>query len=200
VRFGPGLWPGPRRQARWVGIRSPGSRVGACAHRLGDATEGSALDAGGADPDNARQGGPGDCDLHPANRLAWREYDGLVLLVWRGIRGRYGEDRCGRWRGSRARQPPHPQGLRPKDASEAAAQRRRDPVTPAADDRSPRRSTHSRLLAPAYLTKLYRELATSGGRDGTGLYPRTVEYVHAVLRKAFRDAVVVDQILPSNPV
>jgi hypothetical protein len=50
--------------------------------------------------------------------------------------GRYGEDRCGRWRGSRAWQP-HPQGLRPKDASEAAAQRRRDPGDPAADDRSP---------------------------------------------------------------
>jgi hypothetical protein len=31
------------------------SRVGACAHRLGDATGGSALDAGGASPDNARQ-------------------------------------------------------------------------------------------------------------------------------------------------
>jgi integrase len=55
-------------------------------------------------------------------------------------------------------------------------------------------------IIPARLTKLYRELATSGGRDGTGLSPRTVEYVHAVLRKAFRDAVVVDQILPSNPV
>jgi integrase len=55
-------------------------------------------------------------------------------------------------------------------------------------------------ITPARLTKLYRELATSGGRDGAGLSPRTVEYVHAVLRKAFRDAVVVDQILPSNPV
>jgi integrase len=32
------------------------------------------------------------------------------------------------------------------------------------------------------------------------LSPRTIEYVHAVLRKAFRDAVVVDQLLPSNPV
>jgi integrase len=56
------------------------------------------------------------------------------------------------------------------------------------------------LLAPARLTRLYRELATSGGRNGAGLSPRTVEYVRAVLRKAFRDAVVVDQILPSNPV
>lgn len=55
-------------------------------------------------------------------------------------------------------------------------------------------------ITPARLTKLYRELAASGGRDRTGLSPRTVEYVHAVLRKAFRDAVVVDQILPSNPV
>jgi integrase len=55
-------------------------------------------------------------------------------------------------------------------------------------------------ITPARLTKLYRELAASGGRDGAGLSPRTVEYVHAVLRKAFRDAVVVDQILPSNPV
>ena len=55
-------------------------------------------------------------------------------------------------------------------------------------------------MSPARLTKLYRELATNGGRDSAGLSPRTVEYVHAVLRKAFRDAVVVDQILPSNPV
>jgi integrase len=56
------------------------------------------------------------------------------------------------------------------------------------------------LLAPARLTKLYRELATGGGRNGAGPSPHTVEYVHAVLRKAFRHAVVVDQILPSNPV
>lgn len=27
-----------------------------------------------------------------------------------------------------------------------------------------------------------------------------MEYVHAILRKAFRDAVVVDQVLASNPV
>ena len=42
--------------------------------------------------------------------------------------------------------------------------------------------------------------AVRGSRDGAGLSPRTVEYVHAVLRKAFRDAVVVDQFLLSNPV
>jgi integrase len=55
-------------------------------------------------------------------------------------------------------------------------------------------------IRPAQITKLYRDLLTTGGRSGAGLSPRTVEYVHAVLRKAFRDAVVVDQLLPSNPV
>lgn len=39
----------------------------------------------------------------------------------------------------------------------------------------------------------------TGHRGGTGLSPRTVEYVHAILHKAFRDAVVVDQVLASNP-
>ena len=34
------------RPAGSAGLR--GSKVGACAHRLGDATEGNALDAGGA--------------------------------------------------------------------------------------------------------------------------------------------------------
>jgi integrase len=55
-------------------------------------------------------------------------------------------------------------------------------------------------VRPATITKLYRDLAVNGGRDGAGLSPRTIEYVHAVLRKAFRDAVTVDQLLPSNPV
>ena len=54
-------------------------------------------------------------------------------------------------------------------------------------------------MRPARLTRLYRDLATTGGRAGTGLSPRTVEYVHAILHKAFRDAVVVDQVLASNP-
>jgi integrase len=55
-------------------------------------------------------------------------------------------------------------------------------------------------VRPARITKLYRDLATSGGRGGKGLSSRTVAYVHAVLRKAFGDAVRVDQLLPSNPV
>jgi integrase len=55
-------------------------------------------------------------------------------------------------------------------------------------------------VRPARITKLYRDLVTSGGRNGKGLSPRTVAYVHAVLRKAFGDAVRVDQLLASNPV
>jgi len=60
---------------------------------------------------------------------------------------------------------------------------------------------HMRLqgVQPAALTKLYRDLRETGGVRGTGLSPRTVDYVHAVLRKAFNDAVRVDQILTSNP-
>ena len=55
-------------------------------------------------------------------------------------------------------------------------------------------------INPARITRLYRDLMTGGGRNGKGLSHRTVSYVHAVLRKAFRDAVVVEQLLPSNPV
>jgi integrase len=54
-------------------------------------------------------------------------------------------------------------------------------------------------IRPARITKLYSDLGTTGGRDGSGLSPRTVEYVLAILRKAFQDAVVVDQVLASNP-
>lgn len=54
-------------------------------------------------------------------------------------------------------------------------------------------------VQPAALTRLYRELRETGGRRGIGLSPRTVDYVHSVLRKAFNDAVRVDQILTSNP-
>lgn len=43
------------------------------------------------------------------------------------------------------------------------------------------------------------KLSAYRGQGGHGLSPRTVEYVHAVLRKALRDAVVVDQVLASNP-
>jgi integrase len=55
-------------------------------------------------------------------------------------------------------------------------------------------------VRPARISKLYIDLINSGGRDREGLSSRTVAYVHAILRKAFGDAVLVDQILPSNPI
>ncbi|MDF5751701.1 tyrosine-type recombinase/integrase [Spongiactinospora sp. TRM90649] len=54
-------------------------------------------------------------------------------------------------------------------------------------------------IRPATLTKLYRDLHTSGGAKGKALSARTVRYVHTVMRKALRDAVEVEELLPSNP-
>jgi DNA-directed RNA polymerase subunit N (RpoN/RPB10) len=50
------------------------------------------------------------------------------------------------------------------------------------------------------ITKLYRDLMVGGGKNGRPLSSRTVDYVHAILRKAFRDAVNVDELLSSSPV
>ena len=55
-------------------------------------------------------------------------------------------------------------------------------------------------VRPSTITKLYRDLLTSGGRDGKPLAITTVTHLHAVLRKAFRDAVIVDELISSNPV
>jgi hypothetical protein len=55
-------------------------------------------------------------------------------------------------------------------------------------------------VRPSTITRLYRDLLTSGGRDGKPLAVPTVTHLHAVLRKAFRDAVVVDELIASNPV
>lgn len=54
-------------------------------------------------------------------------------------------------------------------------------------------------VLPATLTKLYRTLRESGGAKGQPLSARTVDYVHAILRKALNDAVQVERLLPSNP-
>ncbi len=54
-------------------------------------------------------------------------------------------------------------------------------------------------LRPATLSKLYRHLLNHGGHNGAPLSARTVEYVHAVIRKALNDAVYTDQLLATNP-
>lgn len=55
-------------------------------------------------------------------------------------------------------------------------------------------------VRPATLSRLYRDLLEGGGRGGRPLSPRTVAMVHRVLSKAFRDAVRVEQLIPSSPV
>lgn len=54
-------------------------------------------------------------------------------------------------------------------------------------------------LTPLALTKFYGALLTNGRVGGTrGLSPRTVRYVHSIIRKAMSDAVGW-RMLPSNP-
>ncbi|MPZ63784.1 MAG: tyrosine-type recombinase/integrase, partial [Propionibacteriales bacterium] len=60
-------------------------------------------------------------------------------------------------------------------------------------------SKRLQTIRPATLTKLYRDLRESGGRNGKALSVRTVNYTHAVLRKALNDAVQVEYLIPSNP-
>jgi len=60
-------------------------------------------------------------------------------------------------------------------------------------------SMRLQAVRPWTLSGLYRTLLAEGNRKGGPLSPRTVRYVHAVLRKAFHDAVVADQLIPSNP-
>ena len=55
-------------------------------------------------------------------------------------------------------------------------------------------------VRPSTITKLYRDLLASGGRHGKPLAVTTVIHLHAILRKAFRDAVIVDGLIGSNPV
>jgi integrase len=61
-------------------------------------------------------------------------------------------------------------------------------------------SMRMQTVRPSHLSVMYRDLLDGGGRDGRALSRRTVDAVHAVLRKAFNDAVVSEQILESNPV
>jgi integrase len=53
-------------------------------------------------------------------------------------------------------------------------------------------------LTPADLNGLYAHLLDRGGADGRPLGVRSVGYVHAILHKAFEDAIAVD-LLEANP-
>jgi integrase len=60
---------------------------------------------------------------------------------------------------------------------------------------------HERLqsLSPSRLSVVWRDMQTSGGKNGKPISRRTVEFARAVLRKALEDA-VVERILSVNPV
>jgi hypothetical protein len=118
VRFGPGLWPGPRRQARWV---ARGSAQGwvlkvLSAQRL-ERTFGCPC---------GWRGRPGQC---AAFRPGACDFPGVCATRSRptpGPRGGRGTGQIRRvphaagHRGSRARQLGAPQGFRPKGATKAA--------------------------------------------------------------------------------
>lgn len=55
-------------------------------------------------------------------------------------------------------------------------------------------------VRPARTTRLYRDLLKGGGEDGKPLGISTVTRTHAILRKSFGDAVLVDELIPSNQV
>jgi integrase len=59
---------------------------------------------------------------------------------------------------------------------------------------------HLQAIRPSTITKLYRDLLTSGGQHGKPLAVATVIHLHAVLRKAFHDAAMIDGLIEHNPV
>ncbi|MFF5109614.1 tyrosine-type recombinase/integrase [Streptosporangium sp. NPDC000509] len=60
--------------------------------------------------------------------------------------------------------------------------------------------TKLQAVRPSTITKLYRDLLARGGRGGKPLAVSTVVHTHAILRRAFRDAVEVHEYLSSSPV
>jgi hypothetical protein len=114
VCFGPGLWPGPCRQARWGGRGSgvngaPQARP-ACGMR-------STVEAGGADPDNARRSAP--AAVTSRLRRSLREANGLMLTNGRGTGVIRRAPHAAGHRGRRARQLGTPGGLPPKGRDES---------------------------------------------------------------------------------
>ena len=133
-------------QARWAGRGSVGQRraVGAC--RVSGMR--STVEAGGAEPDNARRSGPGDCDTLHGDRRSWRDADGLAVVLADAAAGYGRGPQAAGHRGRRARQSP-----RRRLASEGRGDSCR-PATarPRLNPGRPRRVTPaalpSRLLAP----------------------------------------------------
>jgi hypothetical protein len=148
----PLAWPSPSgplgRQ------RSPGSRVGARAHRRGDATGGSALDAGGADPENARRSGLVLVTFprRPAHR---RRTTGPASSRSAGPTARYGGSmaaaRCG---ASALGSGPRRCAIALEEAGQAARHLRRDSPPP----RPLRRALPARSTLYVHVLRILREI------------------------------------------
>ncbi|MET9241369.1 site-specific integrase [Nonomuraea sp. NPDC003709] len=55
-------------------------------------------------------------------------------------------------------------------------------------------------VRPSTITKLYRDLLITDRKNGKPLKVSTVTHTHAILRRAFRDAVLVHEYISSSPV
>jgi hypothetical protein len=148
--FGPGFWPGPRRQARWAGRGLQCSGVGPEDRFCGAVRNDLRVPLTLEGPARTMRGVP-TCSLRHfhGSRRTWRVGVGFGRGAgWCGSGIRRGPQAAG-YRGCRARQPPRLVGFRPKGAAKAAAPQRRDPRLNPGRLRRVTLAAHSlRLLAP----------------------------------------------------
>jgi hypothetical protein len=121
--IGPGLWPGPRRQARWAGRGLQGQRRAAGASRAAGCgaplrLEGPARTMRGVLPGSLRH-------LHGSRRT--RRVADRLAVVLAGAAAGYGGDRRRPVTGVAVRGSRRAVGLASEGRGEAAAPRRRDP-------------------------------------------------------------------------
>ena len=156
ARFGPGLWPGPRRQARWAGRGLQGQRRAEGASRAAGC--GAPVEAGGASPDNARRSGP--VVVTSSRRSA---HLARACRPGRGAGERGSGIRRGPQRpvtGCRARQPPRRRTCGRRTRREAAAPQRRVPGV------NPGRLRRVTLAAHSLSTARVHPRCSRPGRSG----------------------------------
>jgi hypothetical protein len=143
-RARPPAWPSPPGPLGWQRLQGQGS-----ARR--DATGGSALDAGGASPDNARRTGPAGCGTFTATAAL-----GATLTAWQwcwrahGSRIRRGPQAAGH-RECRARQPPRRRTCVRRTRRSCRPASARPPVGPWPPTAGHPGRFPSRLFAPVWL-------------------------------------------------
>ena len=141
-----GLASGLALAVRPAGLaEAPGSRV--CPKGR---DRGSALDAGGASPDNARRTGSGPCNRSRRLGALARRYGLAVVLA--GAAAGYGGDRRRPVTGAAVRGSRRAVGLASEGRGKAAAPQRRDPRVNPSRLRRVTLAAHSLSIAPPVLT------------------------------------------------